>query len=109
MSLLLEYVFFIWLLALKSAGKGFFKKKPPRGADQLAALPNYADRFHDYYNDLNSVYNAVGTNLTAHVAYASIWDKVATACLEDIFGTNITSLHIYSWLYDLCPVPGKPF
>ncbi|KAI0174961.1 Alpha/Beta hydrolase protein [Pestalotiopsis sp. NC0098] len=58
--------------------------KYPRTADQITALGKYADRLHDYCDDLDGVCDAAGTNLSAHLAYATIWDTTAATWLEDI-------------------------
>lgn len=59
-------------------------QKYPRTADQITALGKYADRLHDYCDDLDGVCDAAGTNLSAHLAYATIWDTTAATWLEDI-------------------------
>ncbi|KAI2862080.1 CAZyme family CE5 [Aspergillus niger] len=44
----------------------------------------YADRLHDYCDDKDGVCDAAGTNLSAHLAYATIWDKVAATWVESM-------------------------
>ncbi|GAQ45821.1 hypothetical protein AtubIFM57143_006305 [Aspergillus tubingensis] len=58
--------------------------KYPRTPEQLAALSMYADRLHDYCDDKDGVCDAAGTNLSAHLAYATIWDKVAATWVESM-------------------------
>ncbi|OJZ83100.1 carbohydrate esterase family 5 protein [Aspergillus luchuensis CBS 106.47] len=58
--------------------------KYPRTPEQLAALSKYADRLHDYCDDKDGVCDAAGTNLSAHMAYATIWDKVAATWVESM-------------------------
>ncbi|GKZ21626.1 hypothetical protein AbraIFM66951_005168 [Aspergillus brasiliensis] len=58
--------------------------KYPRSPEQLAALSVYADRLHDYCDDKDGVCDAAGTNLSAHLAYATIWDKVAATWVESM-------------------------
>ncbi|PYH29916.1 alpha/beta-hydrolase [Aspergillus neoniger CBS 115656] len=43
-----------------------------------------ADRLHDYCDDKDGVCDAAGTNLSAHLAYATIWDKVAATWVESM-------------------------
>ncbi|CAI7572889.1 unnamed protein product [Penicillium pancosmium] len=56
---------------------GQFAQKYPRTAAQLTALSKYANRVHGYCDNKDGVCDAAGTNLSAHMAYATIWDKTA--------------------------------
>ncbi|OOF90878.1 carbohydrate esterase family 5 protein [Aspergillus carbonarius ITEM 5010] len=58
--------------------------KYPRTAAQLEALAKYAARLHDYCDDKDGVCDAAGTNLSAHLAYATIWDKTASTWVESM-------------------------
>ncbi|RAL02609.1 alpha/beta-hydrolase [Aspergillus ibericus CBS 121593] len=53
-------------------------------ATGLEALSKYADRLHDYCDDKDGVCDAAGTNLSAHLAYATIWDKTTATWVESM-------------------------
>ncbi|CAI7589277.1 unnamed protein product [Penicillium crustosum] len=53
--------------------------KYPRTDQQLLALSAYANRLHDFCDDKDGVCDAAGTNLSAHMAYATIWDNTAAS------------------------------
>ncbi|KAJ5510503.1 hypothetical protein N7453_002606 [Penicillium expansum] len=53
--------------------------KYPRTDEQLLALSAYANRLHDFCDDKDGVCDAAGTNLSAHMAYATIWDTTAAS------------------------------
>ncbi|KAJ5379217.1 alpha/beta-hydrolase [Penicillium cosmopolitanum] len=55
--------------------------KYPRTAAQLTALSKYANRVHDYCDNKDGVCDAAGTNLSAHIAYVTIWNKTAATGL----------------------------
>lgn len=54
-------------------------QKYPRTHQQVLALSAYANRLHDFCNDKDGVCDAAGTNLSAHMAYATIWDTTAAS------------------------------
>ncbi|KAH8653681.1 Alpha/Beta hydrolase protein [Xylariales sp. PMI_506] len=58
--------------------------KYPRTEIQLATLAQYADRMQDYCDTLDGVCDAKGTNLSAHLAYATIWDSTSSKWLETV-------------------------
>ncbi|KAK7725273.1 hypothetical protein SLS63_008270 [Diaporthe eres] len=57
--------------------------KYPRSDEQLANINLYADRLHDYCNYHDGVCDTRGVgNLTAHMAYTSVYNTVASEWLE---------------------------
>lgn len=64
----------------------FFRgQKYPRSDEQLANINLYADKLHDYCNYHDGVCDTRGVgNLTAHMAYTSDYNIVASEWLETI-------------------------